>query len=49
VEAAGRAGVAAIAFRCGGWRDDDLRGAIAVYDGPWELLARLDESPIGRT
>ena len=43
IEAAARAGVAAIAFRCGGWDDDALRGAIAIYDGPWDLLARLDE------
>ena len=46
VEAAARAGVAAIAFRCGGWRDEDLTGAIAIYDGAWDLFARLDESPI---
>ncbi len=47
VEAARRAGVRAIAFRCGGWGDADLHGAIAVYDGPWDLLARLGESPLG--
>ena len=43
VEAAQRAGVAAVAFRCGGWQDHDLKGAVAIYDGPWHLLARLDE------
>ena len=43
VEAAGRAGVAAIAFRCGGWNDEALAGAVAIYDGPWHLLARLDD------
>jgi HAD superfamily hydrolase (TIGR01509 family) len=48
VDAARRAGVAAIAFRCGGWTDADLGGAIAVYDGPWDLLARLDDSPLRR-
>jgi phosphoglycolate phosphatase-like HAD superfamily hydrolase len=48
VEAATRAGVALIAFRCGGWTDPDLRGAVAIYDGPWDLLARLDESPLAR-
>ena len=43
VEAAGRAGVRTVAFRCGGWKDEDLRDAIAVYDGPWEMAARLDD------
>jgi phosphoglycolate phosphatase-like HAD superfamily hydrolase len=46
VEAAARAGVAAIALRCGGWKDEALSGAIAIYDGPWDLLARLDHSPL---
>jgi HAD superfamily hydrolase (TIGR01509 family) len=44
IAAAGRAGVATIAFRCGGWRDEDLRGAIAIYDGPWDLLQQLDRT-----
>lgn len=44
LEAAGRAGVRAIAFRCGGWGDADLGAAIAIYDGPWDLLARLHAS-----
>jgi len=43
LEAAHRAGIAAVAFRCGGWHDEDLRDAVAIYDGPWHLLARLDE------
>jgi HAD superfamily hydrolase (TIGR01509 family) len=46
VEAAGRAGVRVIAFRCGGWTDPDLKGAIAVYDGPADLLAKLEQSPL---
>ena len=46
VEAASRAGVAAIAFRCGGWSDSALRGAIALYDGPWDLCERLGSSPL---
>ena len=45
VEASLRAGVRVIGFRCGGWSDDDLRGAVAIYDGPWDLLAHLDTSP----
>jgi HAD superfamily hydrolase (TIGR01509 family) len=43
VEAARRAGVRTIAFRCGGWSDEQLQGAIAVYDGPWDLVAHLDQ------
>ena len=23
-----------------------LRGALAIYDGPWALLARLEDSPL---
>jgi HAD superfamily hydrolase (TIGR01509 family) len=48
IEAASRAGLRAIAFRCGGWADADLAGAAAIYDGPWDLLARLDDSPLVR-
>jgi phosphoglycolate phosphatase-like HAD superfamily hydrolase len=48
VEASTRARVPSIALRCGGWWSDDaLRGATAIYDDPAELLARLEESPIG--
>jgi HAD superfamily hydrolase (TIGR01509 family) len=46
VEAARLAGVKCIGFRCGGWGDEDLAGAIAVYDGPLELLDALDTSPL---
>jgi HAD superfamily hydrolase (TIGR01509 family) len=49
IEAARRAGLDAIAFRSGGWRDSDLDGAIAIYDGPWDLLAQIDSSPLRRT
>jgi HAD superfamily hydrolase (TIGR01509 family) len=48
VEAARRAGVACIGFRCGGWDDRGLAGAIAVYDGPLDLLANLASSPLVR-
>lgn len=47
VEAAVRAGVSIIAFRSGGWLDSDLAGASAIYDGPADLLANYDSSPIG--
>jgi HAD superfamily hydrolase (TIGR01509 family) len=47
-EAAGKAGLACLGVRCGGFPDDWLReaGCVAIYDGPADLLARLDESPI---
>lgn len=48
VEAASKAGVKTIAFRCGGWQDDDLKGAIAIYDDPADLLAHFDKSPLGK-
>jgi HAD superfamily hydrolase (TIGR01509 family) len=45
IEAAGRAGLATIAFRCGGWDDATLQDSIAIYDDPQELLDRLSQSP----
>ena len=48
IEAAAKAGVRTIAFRCGGWTDDKLKGAAEIYDGPADLLARYDASFIGR-
>lgn len=45
IEAARRAGLTTIAFRCGGWDDPNLQGAIAIYDDPRELLDRLNQSP----
>ena len=44
IEAATRAKVRTIAFRSGGWSDADLHGAVEVYDGPADLLARYDSS-----
>jgi len=46
IEAARKVGVGTIAFRCGGWSDDHLQGAIAIYDGPADLLAHYQESPL---
>lgn len=46
IEAAARAGIRTIAFRCGGRSDHDLDGAIAIYDNPADLLARFDTSPL---
>ena len=48
VEAAARARVPAIALRCGGWWDDAaFAQARAIYDDPADLLAHLEESPVG--
>jgi len=44
VEAATKAKVRTIAFRSGGWSDDDLHGAVEIYDGPADLLTRYDSS-----
>ena len=46
IQAAGKVGVGVIAFRCGGFKDEDLEGALAIYDGPWDLLAHYDSSPL---
>jgi HAD superfamily hydrolase (TIGR01549 family) len=46
IEAAEKAGIRTIAFRCGGFPEDSLRGAVALYDGPADLLARCDASPL---
>ncbi len=48
VDAARRAGVKTIAFRTGGWSDDALKGAVAIYDDPLQLLEQLDASPLQR-
>ncbi len=46
IEAARKVGVGTIAFRCGGWSDSDLAGAIAMYNDPADLLAHYDSSPL---
>ncbi|MBY0229743.1 MAG: HAD family hydrolase [Gemmataceae bacterium] len=46
IEAAKKAGVGTVAVRCGGWDDADLKGALAVYADPADLLARLAVSPL---
>ena len=41
IEAAARTGIPAVALRCGGyWTDEDLRGAVGIFDDPAALLAR---------
>ena len=48
IEAAAKARVSTIAFRSGGWKDADLKGAAEIYDGPADLLALYDSSLIKR-
>lgn len=48
VEAARRAGAGTIALRCGGHSDQELSGAIAIYDDPADLLANYAISPLGQ-
>lgn len=45
IEAANRAGMPAVALRCGGWGDSDLAGAIKIYDSPADLLDHFEQSP----
>ncbi|MDB4887550.1 MAG: hydrolase, haloacid dehalogenase-like family [Gemmatimonadetes bacterium] len=46
IVAATRARVPVIALRTGGWPDDALDGAAAIYDDPADLLAHFDDSPL---
>lgn len=46
IEAAKAAGIATVAVRSGLFPDDDLRGAIAIYDDVAALLASFDDSPL---
>ena len=48
IEAASKVGVKTIALRCGGWSDVDLKGAVALYDDPADLLTHYDESPLAQ-
>lgn len=48
IEAALKAGVQTIALRCGGWNDNDLKGAIAIYNSPADLLENYQTSPLGQ-
>lgn len=41
------AGLRIIALRCGGWSDQDLEGASAIYDHPQDLLENFESSLLG--
>jgi phosphoglycolate phosphatase-like HAD superfamily hydrolase len=44
--AAGRgAGIGVVALRCGGWSDDALSGALAIFDDPRDVLVHFAASP----
>lgn len=47
IEAAHRAGVAAVVVRSGVWSDAELRGADAIYDDPADLCEHFEASPLG--
>jgi HAD superfamily hydrolase (TIGR01509 family) len=46
IAAAGRAGLDVIAFRSGGFSDEDLAGSLAIFDDAADLLKRWEESPL---
>ncbi len=46
LQAAQRAEVAMIGVRCGGWSDEALKGAIALYDDPAHLVQAFSSSPL---
>lgn len=48
IESANKAGVKVIAVRCGGFSDEQLDGAIAIYNDPADLLAHYDDSPLAQ-
>lgn len=45
IEAAHKAGVVTIGVRSGGFSEESLSGAIALYDGPADLLEHYAQSP----
>lgn len=47
IEAAAKCRVRVLAFRCGGFDDNSLAGAVAIYNDPADLLAHYDRSILG--
>lgn len=45
VQSAQKANIASLGVRCGGWAAPDLKGALAVYNDPADLLAHYYASP----
>jgi len=46
IESAAKAGIGVIALRCGGYSDEQLSGAIAIYNDPADLLNHYQQSPL---
>lgn len=46
IEAAQKVGIQTITFRCGGFNDEQLKDAIAIYNDPADLLEHYDDSPL---
>jgi phosphoglycolate phosphatase-like HAD superfamily hydrolase len=46
IEAAQKVGIRTIAFRCGGFNDEQLKNAIAIYNDPADLWEHYDDSPV---
>ena len=45
IESATAAGIPTIAFRTGGWADDDLAEAMAIFNDPEDLVVNREASP----
>lgn len=43
---ASKAKIGTIALRCGGWSDNVLQDALAIYDNPVDLVTNYDQSPL---
>ncbi|RCJ22693.1 hydrolase [Nostoc sp. ATCC 43529] len=48
IESANKARMCTIALRCGGFSDQELSKALAIYDDPEDLLQHYDSSPLSR-
>lgn len=46
IQSANGCGVGVIAVRSGGFSDDQLTGALAIYNDPADILAHINESPL---
>lgn len=49
IESASGCGVGVIAVRSGGFTDEELSGALAIYNDPADALTHYDRSPFGST